>query len=146
MEGVNWLSIVIATLIPTVMGFIYYNPKVFGNAWMQSLGKTEEELKPDNMAVIMIVSLILSLLLSFFLLGFNNGEGQEGEFDTFKHGAFHGAFLAIMVAIPVLVTNGLFEKKSWKNALINSVYWIITITLMGGVLDAMNSITMTGGN
>ncbi len=144
MEGVNWLSLVISTLIPTIIGFIYYHPKVFGNAWMQSLGKTAEELKPNNMAVMMVVALILSLLLSFFLLGFNNGEGQEGEFDTFKHGAFHGVFLAIMVAIPVLVTNGLFEKKNWKNAVINSVYWIITITLMGGVLDAMNSITMTG--
>lgn len=144
MEGVNWLSIVICTLIPTIVGFIYYNPKVFGKAWMDSLGMTEEQLRPNNMAVMMIISLVLSLFLTFFLLGFNNGEGQEGEFDNFGHGAFHGAFLAIMVALPVLITNGMYEKKSWKNALINAVYWVITITLMGGVIDAMNTISMTG--
>jgi len=134
----NLLAIVLAALIPMIVGFIYYHPKVFGKAWMESLGITEEDLKGGNMVAIMGVSLLMSLLLSFFMLVNVDGPGQEGAFDTFKHGVFHGVLVAIMVAMPVLVTNGLFERKKFKNLAINALYWIITIGLMGGVIDALN--------
>ena len=138
MENANWLSMVIATIIPMVVGFIYYNPKVFGNAWMKSLGITEEDIKKQNMAKTYGIAIIMSFLLAFFLINFNNSPGQEGEFDSFKHGAFHGLFLTVVMAMPILMTNGLFELKSLKNIFINIGYWLITLVLMGGVLDAMN--------
>jgi hypothetical protein len=40
--------------------------------------------------------------------------------------------------MPVLVTNGMFELRNFKNLAINVVYWIITLALMGGVVDVMN--------
>ena len=138
MENTNWISLVIATLIPLVVGFIYYNKNLFGKAWMHSLGKTEEDLEKGNKALIFGLSIVLSFLLAFFLLNFNNGPGQEGEFDTFGHGAFHGFFIAFVVGMPIMVINGLFELKKFKNLLINVIYWIISLALMGGVLDVMN--------
>lgn len=138
MENVNWLSFVIAVLIPMIMGFIWYHKAVFGKAWMADTGMTEEKAKEANMALTFGLSLVMSALLAFFLINFNNGPGQEGEFDTFGHGAFHGVFLGIVVVLPVFVTNGLFEQKSWRLVLINVAYWIVTFALMGGVLDAMN--------
>ena len=134
----NLLAIVIAALIPMIMGFIYYHPKVFGKVWMDSLGLKEEDLKKGNMGVILGISLVMSVLLSMFMLVNVDGPGQEGEFDTFKHGVFHGVLIGIMVAMPVLVTNGLFERKNLKNLAINTLYWIITIGLMGGVIDMLN--------
>lgn len=134
----NLLAIVIAALIPMFMGFIYYHPKVFGKVWMESLGLKEEDLKKGNMGVILGISLVMSILLSMFMLVNVDGPGQEGEFDSFKHGVFHGVLVGIMVAMPVLVTNGLFERKNLKNLAINTLYWIITIGLMGGVIDMLN--------
>ncbi|NNF02415.1 MAG: DUF1761 domain-containing protein, partial [Bacteroidia bacterium] len=93
MENVSWLSLVIATLIPMVMGFIYYHKALFGKAWMDSIGMTEEKAKEANMGMVMGVSIVMSFLIAFFMLNFCNGLGQEGvagEFDTFKHGAAHG--------------------------------------------------------
>ena len=139
MENVNWVSFIIAVLIPMILGFIWYNPKVFGKAWMESIGMTEEKAKQANMAVVFGLSLVLSALLAFFMINFCNGEGQEGEFDTFKHGAFHGVFIGLVVIMPVMVTNGLFEQKSAKNMMINVAYWLVALALMGGVLDAMNT-------
>ncbi|MBT8267941.1 MAG: DUF1761 domain-containing protein [Flavobacteriaceae bacterium] len=138
MEPINWLSMVIATLTPLVVGFIYYNKNVFGKAWLISLGKTEEDLKQGNKALIFGLSIVLSFLLAFFLLNFNNSPGQEGEFDTFRHGAWHGIFISVVVGIPIMVINGLFELKKAKNLLINIGYWVLTLALMGGVIDAMN--------
>ncbi len=138
MEGFNWLSIVISTLIPTVVGFIWYNPHIFGEAWRKSIGMTKEQNQKGNIAVMIGVGLVMSFLLSFFLLGFAGGPDQEGAYDTFKHGAFHGVFVALLVGMPVLVTNALAEQRNFKTMAINMGYWIITMALMSGVLDAMN--------
>ena len=121
-----------------VVGFIFYHKAVFGKAWMNSIGMTEEKAQQANMALVFGLSFVMSFLLSFFLLNFNNSPGQEGQFDTFGHGAAHGAILSIFLVIPIFVTNGLFEQKSWTNILLNCGYWIITLALMGGIVDVMN--------
>ena len=148
MENLNFIPILVAALIPTVVGFLYYNPKTVGGAWMKALGKTEDELMEGfNMAVVMIVSLILSFILAF---GINTiielihkdvdetGKLVMGSFHTFKHGAFHGAMLAIFVLLPPFITNGLYERKSWNLMGINMLYWVITFALIGGLTDAWN--------
>lgn len=144
----NFLPIIVAALIPSILGFIYYNPKVFGTAWMDSIGKTEEELQKDfNMPLMMGISLVLSFLLAFAINALietghrdvnEAGELIYASFHTFKHGALHGALYGLLIGIPILVTNGIFERKTSKNLLINSAYWVLTCAMMGGLLDAWN--------
>ena len=139
MDSINWLSMVLATITPLFIGYIYYHKALFGKVWMASIGMDDKKMKNINTIVVVAVSILLSFFLSFFFLNFNNsGINQEGEFDTFRHGAWHGIFVAITVVFPVIMINGLFGRKSWKHILINIFYWIITLALMGGILDAMN--------
>ena len=141
MPPVNWLSMVIAMLIPMLLGFVYYHKALFGNVWMKSLGLTEEDIQKGNMGMIFGVSLVCAFLIAFFIAGNVNGPGQEGvdrEFDTFQHGALHGVLMGIFLITPIFITNGLFERKNWTNMLINAGYWIICLAVMGGLLDAMN--------
>ncbi|MBK8518027.1 MAG: DUF1761 domain-containing protein [Saprospiraceae bacterium] len=138
MGDVNILSLIIATLLPMIIGFIYYGKGLFGKAWMESIGMTEEKAKSANMGKVMGISIVMSFLIAFFMLQFCNGLGQEGQFDTFKHGAAHGIIVSLFLVVPIFISNGLFEQKSWKNMLINGLYWVITLALMGGVLDSMN--------
>ena len=138
-SNINWWSVVVATLILIFFGFIYYSPKVFGGVWMNSLGyKPEDFARRSNMKVILVMSILMSVCVCVFLTNRTNGLGQEGIYDTFKHGAFHGAFLGLIVVLPVLIINGLWELRTYKNLAINALYWTITFSLMGGVLDAMN--------
>ncbi len=53
-------------------------------------------------------------------------------------GAWHGTFVAITLAAPILLINGFFGKRPWKHLLIHIFFWIITLALTGGILDAMN--------
>ena len=138
MENVNILSLVISTLIPMVLGTLWYSKALFGKAWMDSIGMTEEKQKSGNMPLMMGLSLVMAFLISFFLLNFNNGPGQEGAFDTFGHGVAHGIVISLFLIIPAFVSNGLFEQKPWKNIVINGLYWMVSLALMGGVIDAMN--------
>lgn len=129
----NWLALIVAAVSTLVVGFIWYHPKVFGAAWMEASGMTEEKAKQGNMPVIFGVSLVLAFIAAYFLSTIVAHGGEESI--TFKHGAFHGTFVALMLAMPVLVTNALFEQKSWKYMAINSGYWLVSIVIMSGILS-----------
>lgn len=134
MESTNWLALVAAAVSTFVVGSIWYNPKVFGNAWMQSVGMTEEKAKEGNMAMIFGIGLIMAFIAAFFI-GHLVDHGGE-EFQTFKHGALHGSMLGVLISMPIVVTNALYEQKSFKYMLINMGYWIVCFTVMGGILAA----------
>jgi hypothetical protein len=152
----NIPAILVAALVPMVLGFIWYGPMLFQKAWMKESGVTEEKMKGANMPVIFGVSLLLSVVLAFFtqflvvhemgIMGMTEGqiEGDtvkafltewEGKYRSFGHGALHGAFAGIMFVFPVMATNGLFERKSWKLTFINAGYWTVSLTIMGSIIS-----------
>ncbi|WP_400075750.1 DUF1761 domain-containing protein [Winogradskyella sp. R77965] len=154
---INFLAVLVAALVPTALGFLWYNPILFGNAWMREAGMTEEKIKGGNMAVIFGVSLLLAILLSFFTqflvihqmgaLGMVGAEVEKalpsyGAFmadygnahRSFGHGAIHGAMAGIFFVLPLFGMNGLFERRSWKYILINVGYWTLTLTIMGAIV------------
>ncbi|HFA48320.1 MAG TPA: DUF1761 domain-containing protein [Bacteroidetes bacterium] len=63
----NWLAILVAALVPTIIGFVWYNPMVLGKAWMKASGMTEEKIKGGNMAVIFGVSFLFSFMIAMSL-------------------------------------------------------------------------------
>ena len=128
----------ISSCVPILVGYVYYSKNLAGKAWRNIFTPKEKHVKLSSKITLIIVSFIMSFLLSFFLLEFNNGRGQEGEFDTFAHGVWHGCFLAIIIAMPITILNGLYEFKKIKILLINLLYWILSLGLMGGIMDAMN--------
>lgn len=159
---VNYLYFALAALVPLVMGFIWYGPMLFQNAWMKQLGFTEESLKGGNMVVIFLLSYLFSFMLAFFLqflvihqggvfstllesgstelqgeaaTYFNDFMDKYGDnYRTFKHGALHGALTGIFMILPILATQAMFERKTAKYVLINVGYWAITMALMGGII------------
>jgi len=61
MPTINYLAIIVAGLIPSIVGAIYYGP-LLGKVWRDSLGKTEEELQPSNPVMIEQLPTWLDLL------------------------------------------------------------------------------------
>ncbi len=155
----NWKIILLATLVPLILGYIWYNPKVFGTAWMKATGMTPENAKKANMPL----TFGLTLLFSFFVaLAMNflvihqfhlysiiatNPPDPDGQsmvdafmakfghnFRTFKHGAFHGTLSGILIALPVIAVPAIYEQKGFKYIAINAGYWIVAFALMGGIV------------
>ncbi len=154
----------VAALIPLFVGFIYYNPKVFGGSWMKINGFTEQTLREKgNPAVIFglcyLLACMLSLMLSFIVIhqtgavasamgaagnispeavaDLNTFLAKYGETHrTFGHGVLHGFMTAVLLALPIIATNALFERRGGKYIFIHWGYWAVTLTLMGGVLCA----------
>ncbi|WP_136482784.1 DUF1761 domain-containing protein [Cognatitamlana onchidii] len=160
MELLNPVAMLIAAVSALVVGFIWYNPKVFGTAWMQAADMTEEKMKGANMAKIFGMALFFAFLLSTALPGivihqmgvFSLVGGDPSAalpsyealmadygdaFRTYKHGALHGMLTGIFIALPILGTNALFERKSAKYIFINAGYWIVTLAVMGAIICGM---------
>ncbi len=169
MQQINFLVTALAgIIIPTVVGMIWYNPKVMGTAWMKEAGLTPEDAKGVNMAKAMVFSIIASFFIALFMnivvihqFAINSifaspadmeaykDTGSElhkyiddfyskygRNFRTFKHGAFHGFLTALLFVTPVMAHGAIWERKSFKYLAINAGYWIITLTLVGGVICA----------
>lgn len=161
------MIILVAALVPMVLGFIWYNPKVLGTVWMNAAGITEDKMKGANMALIFGLSFFLSFLLAmsvqFMVIhqysmysilanepGINDPASEVSlmikdfmakygtNFRTFKHGALHGTIAGIMIALPILGTNAMFERKGFKYIAVNCGYWIVCLALMGGIICAFS--------
>lgn len=153
----NYLAILVAAIVPMLLGFLWYNPNFLGKAWMREADMTEAKIKGGNMPVIFLVSLVLSFLLAFFLQALTNHQmgayslmggdptlakpsyeafmNDYGTvFRTFKHGALHGLLAGIFMFLPVIAINAMFERKGWKYILINAGFWIVALTIMGGIV------------
>ena len=59
---INMWAFPVAALIPLVIGSIWYNPKVFGAAWLKASGLTDEQARGGNMALIFGLSYVFALL------------------------------------------------------------------------------------
>lgn len=162
---INIVAVLVAALIPMILGFIWYHPKVFGTVWMNATGMTPEKAKQSNMAVMFGVSLIMSFFLAFgmqfmtihqfhvtslfFKLPIDDASSPEGalykqvmdllggSWRTFKHGALHGFIGCLMIVMPTVVTNCLFEQKTFKYMALTVGYWLVAMTIMGGIICSM---------
>ena len=135
----NYLIHAAAAVVPLIVGWLWYRPNVFGNAWMNSIGMTEEKASGGNMPLIFGLSLVLAFVLTLPLAFFVNHPAGPGDapasFDTFQHGMLHGALVGFLFALPLIATKAIFEQRSFKYVAINTGYWIVTLALMGGILD-----------
>jgi hypothetical protein len=161
----NFTAVLVSALVPLVIGFIWYNPKVFGTIWMHSIGVTDEQKMKEGakMGLIFTLSLVFSFLLALSVpaavihqMGlesllmndkpsrdavteiFVNGKKVDyiNNFRTFKHGSFHGVLMGIFMILPVIATNALYEKKGFKYIAVTAGYWIVSLGVMGGIISA----------
>jgi hypothetical protein len=124
-HNLNWLAIVAAAISAFVLGGLWYSPLLFSKRWMKETGITEEQTKNANMGKIFGLALILALIASFFLALF---IGKDA-------GALAGAMAGFMAGLGWVFTfmgiSYLFESRTLGHFLINSLYSVASLTIMG---------------
>lgn len=153
----NWISILVAAIVPMIIGFIWYSEKGFGNVWMRETNLNKDELEKGNMFSLLgftfLFSFFLAVMMQFIVIHQNGaiamvgGDPTKGSetftafmaeygtvFRTFKHGALHGFMSSLFFAFPIIAINSRFERKSWKYVFIHAGYWSLTLTIMGAII------------
>ncbi|PWA03946.1 DUF1761 domain-containing protein [Flavobacterium psychrotolerans] len=153
----NFLAILVAAASTLVVGFVWYHPKVFGDIWMKESGMTQEKMKGGNMLLTFVVSFIYAFLIAIIIrflavhqtgaLSMVGGDASIAKpsfnafmadygmaFRTYKHGALHGFIAGIFFAIPLIGTNALYERRSFKYTLVTGGFWTACFTIMGAII------------
>jgi len=127
-QNLNWLAIVVAAVSAFILGGLWYSPLMFARRWMKETGITEESTKNTNMIKVFGLSFILALVASFFLAMFI-GAGAGAAF-----GALAGFMAGAGWVFTFMGISYLFEAKSMAHFLINSLYSVASLTIMGLII------------
>jgi len=125
---INIFAIIVIAVIYWILGALWYSKMLFGNLWMKSIGKTEDqlEMKASSFIGSAIISFIIPLFLAILLelIGTIN--------------LINGILLALIVWVGFDVSIGLYDvlylDKNIKTYLIDSLYHLTGFLIAGIIL------------
>jgi hypothetical protein len=63
----NFMILAVAALVPLLVGFVWYHPKLFGTAWMSAAKLTEDDTRGFNMVKVFSLTYVLSFLAAMLV-------------------------------------------------------------------------------
>ena len=98
MHDVNWLAVLVAGIVPLVIGFLWYGP-IFGKQWLALMETTAEEIQKDfNPLKTHGGSFVLSLITAYVLAQLLAVMGGSG--------AMIGVHVGLLVTIGFVLNVG----------------------------------------
>ena len=130
--GINYLSVVVAALAGFGVGAIWY--MVLGTAWLDALGKTEDDIKGSGAAQAMpfIIALVADLVMAIMLAGL---MGHLGDVSV-RGGLISGFFIWVGFVITTMGVNHAFSGASPKLTAIDGGHWLAVLLVMGAIIGA----------
>ena len=130
--GINYLSIVVAALAGFSVGAIWY--MVLGKAWLDALGKTEDDIKGSGAAQAMpfIIAIVADLVMAMMLAGL---MGHLGDV-SIRGGLISGFFVWVRFVITTMGVNHAFSGASPKLTAIDGGHWLAVLLVMGAIIGA----------
>ena len=129
---VNWLAVLAALVAAFVLGGAWYSNALFGKAWMQDVGLTEEAVKNANMARTFGGTIILEAIAAIALSAF------IGRDATWLEGLHTGLWIGLLWIASAYGITYLFEQRTLRIWLINAGYYVVLYSIMGTIIGAMN--------
>lgn len=126
---VNWLAVLVATVVAFALGAVWYAPPVLGKRWMRLAGISPED-QGNNFAVTMVLGFVTTLVavsaLALFL-------GADAGVAT---GVVAGLVAGVGIAAMAVVLNALYESRAPALIAINAGYQVVVFLVAGAILGA----------
>ena len=131
--GMNYLAVFVAALAGFGVGAVWYG--VFGKAWLDALGKTEDDIKGSGAAQALpfVTGLVADLVMAIMLAGL---MGHLGNI-TINGGLITGLFVWVGFVITTMGVNHAFSGASPKLTAIDGGHWLAVLLVMGVIIGAI---------
>ena len=126
MGPLNWLAIVLATVVFFAVGAVWYSA-LFARPWQREVGLSDEQLKGGRSIPLIMGTCLLQEFVVVLMLGHLFERIQPG--DHAKMMMASGFGLAIMA--PAIGINYLYQRKSLKLFLIDAGHFVVGMTAVG---------------
>ena len=126
----NWFAILVAALVPVVIGGVWYSPMLFARPWMRAVGRTPEQLSGASLgyALSAVGAVVMSYALARIL--------RWAEVADPWNGALVGALAWLGFVATVLAVNTYFGGRSRALWAIDAGYQLLSLVVMGAILGA----------
>lgn len=123
MHDVNYLAVLVAGLIPMIVGALWYGP-IFGKRWLELMETTEEEIAAGfNPLKTYGVSFLLALVTAWVLAQLLASLGGDAPM-----AAVHVVLLLVVgIVIPVAHQSVAFERRKAGLAVLNVGYNLVAL-------------------
>lgn len=129
------IACALAGVVSLILGFVWYHPKVFGTAWMEEVGLSEEQVKNANMPVTFGFTFLITMYMGYEMKWVNHPD----DLNPILHGMYHGIRNIGVFAIGAIIINGLMEQKSLRYMGINVGYWLTLFAIIGAMFASFPS-------
>lgn len=130
LAAVNWLAVLAAAAAAFTLGAFWYSKSMFGAAWMQEVGLSDESLARINMRPVLAGTAALQLVAATALAAF---LGPASDWQT---GLQAGLVVGICWIATAYGVTYLFELRSLRLFSINAGYYIVTFAVMATIIGA----------
>lgn len=132
MVAVNWVAVLLAAILQMVLGFLWYSPMLFGNAWMKLAGMKPSDMEKHKSAMpkSAVLGLLAAAVMSFVLaqvLGFM-------QVKALMDGFLAGFWMWLGFVATVMSGMVLWEAKPVKLYLLNAGYYLVALLVSSAVL------------
>jgi hypothetical protein len=128
MPEINVLAVVLIAVASMVIGFVWYSPMLFANAWMKEIGLKMEDLKGGSgvgylMTTIgsVIMAIVMGILVSYL------------NITRVIDGVFLGVLIWVGFVATSFMANYIFSHKSLRLFLIDCGYFFVSLATAGAI-------------
>ena len=130
LSHLNWIAILVATIVGFLLGGLWFSPLLFANRWTAALGKSKEQMgKPGpalalSFVVTLITAIALAMLLFVMPLTTTLGALRLG--------------LTIGIVFYALATASDYAYTGWPRTIywIQASYHVLMIAVMAVIIAA----------
>src|SRR2546428_2811186 len=130
----NWVAIILATVVSIGLGFLWFSPVLFLKPWVA--------LRPDRnemsgtaspmLYVITTVGALVSAITLDWVIELAHANGVAG-------GAIIGLYAGLGFVAPAILSDNLFNERPFKLYLIVGGFPVVGLLVMGAILGALGS-------
>jgi len=128
LDDLNFLAILVAAIASMALGALWYSPLLFGNAWLQELGKDADDLGSPLPAMIgsAVSCLVSAICVAIFVQALNAESVVEG--------AVVGLLCGLGLVAMSMLSDSLFSGWGWRLYFIQMGYRAVYLALMGSTI------------
>jgi Protein of unknown function (DUF1761) len=117
LADMNWLAVIVGTVVAFVAGWLWYSPKLFGKGWAE--GSKVELGSAQSMPLVAMVAQLVALFFLALVIGI-----------TAVHNQLFTAIFAIVALAAFSISGGAFTHKSNYALMVDGGYAVVAGILM----------------
>jgi hypothetical protein len=130
LAGIYWPAVVVATVSGFAVGGLWYSKPLFGSAWLEEVGLTEEAVNNANMPRTFGGTFALQFLAVTVL------AALLGPDSSWLTGLETGLLISVFWIATAYGITYLFEQRTMRLFLINAGYNVVMFAIAGTIVGA----------